>query len=309
MEAARRHHGATSRSGVEMQKHAKGGQGHLSLRLTTTLALVLVVLGAAPHAQPGGSAISGLHATLDAILDLYVRDGLVYYRTLRGERARLDRYAGALNVSPATYEGWSRDEQAAFWVNAYNTFVLRTVINNYPIRGRSTQYPPNSIRQVPGAFERLTHRAAGRSVTLDQIEKTILPAFGDPRLYLALGRGAVGSGRLRSEAYTGAGLAEQLEAVAEDCVDRSECSLLDKDAGELSITPIFSWHEQEFIKAYSEPGEQAYPGRSALELAILRLLEPNFLPTERAFLRRNTFRVKFVAFDWRLNDLTDGGPR
>ncbi|MPZ18842.1 MAG: DUF547 domain-containing protein [Luteitalea sp.] len=279
-------------------------------RLTTHLALILVtLLAAAPRAQPGQSA-GGMHATLDAILDLYVRDGLVYYAALKGERARLDRYAASLNVSPATYDAWSRDEKAAFWVNAYNTFVLQTVINNYPIRGGSKQYPANSIRQIPGAFERLSHRAAGRSVTLDEIAKVILPELADPRLSLALGRGAVGSGRLRSEAYTGARLGKQLEAVAQDCVNRSECSMLDKETGELSVTPIFSWHEQELVKAYARQGdgETTYKGRSPIELAILHLLEPNLFPRERAFLRRNTFRLKFTTFDWRLNDLTGGGP-
>jgi hypothetical protein len=280
-------------------------------RLTPPFALLLAtLLVAAPRAQPGQGRGGGMHGTLDAILDLYVRDGLVYYAALKGERARLDRYAASLNVAAATYEGWSRDEKAAFWVNAYNTFVLRTVVNSYPIRGRSKQYPANSIRQIPGAFERLTHRAAGRSVTLDQISKTILPEFGEPRLYLALGRGAVGSGRLRSEAYTGSRLAEQLEAVAKDCIDRAECSILDRETGELSVTAIFSWHDDEFIKAYAKQGDAdgVYKGRSPIELAIVQFLEPNLFPRERAFLRQNTFRVKYTTFDWRLNDLTGGGP-
>ena len=37
--------------------------------------------------------------------------------------------------------------------------------------------------------------------TLDEIEKNVIAKFGDARLLLALGRGAIGSGRLRSEAY------------------------------------------------------------------------------------------------------------
>src|SRR5258708_36034340 len=83
----------------------------------------------------------------------------------------------------------------AFWVNAYNAFVLETVINHYPLHA--------TVKQVPGAFDKTPWRAAGKTLTLDQIEKTILPEFKEPRLYLALGRGAVGGGRLRSEAYTG----------------------------------------------------------------------------------------------------------
>src|SRR3954470_5661584 len=91
-----------------------------------------------------------LHRPLDQILDVNVRDGLVYYRALRGERGRLDRYVASLNVPAATYQGWSRDEKVAFWLNGYNAIVLQTVINNYPIHGKSSRYPQNSIRQIPG---------------------------------------------------------------------------------------------------------------------------------------------------------------
>ena len=79
--------------------------------------------------------------------------------------------------------------------------MLKTVVDRYPIPQRTAEYPARSIRQIPGAFERTAHRVAGRMVTLDQIEQTILSEFHDPRLYLALGRGAIGGGRLRSEAY------------------------------------------------------------------------------------------------------------
>src|SRR5512133_1450047 len=73
----------------------------------------------------------GLHKPLDQILDVNVRDGLVYYRALRAGRAQLDRYAASLNIPAATYQGWPREQQMAFWLNAYNTFVLQTVIDHY----------------------------------------------------------------------------------------------------------------------------------------------------------------------------------
>src|SRR5262249_43139827 len=151
----------------------------------------------------------------------------------------------------------SRDEQLAFWVNAYNALVLRTVIDHYPIQGRSADYPQKSIRQIPGAFERLQHRVAGRMVTLDQIERDVLPTFQDPRVYFALGRGAVGSGRLRSEAFSPARLEEQLADVAAECVSRSQCVQIDAGGARLSASAIFSWHEKEFSAAYAEKASPA----------------------------------------------------
>src|SRR5436190_1567763 len=80
-----------------------------------------------------------------------------------------------------TLKGWSRARQLAYWINAYNAFVLRTVIDNYPIRGRSSDYPQNSIRQIPGSFERRQFRAGGRMLTLDAIEKDVIGGFAEPR--------------------------------------------------------------------------------------------------------------------------------
>jgi Protein of unknown function, DUF547 len=253
--------------------------------------------------------VGAFHRPLDQILDVNVRDGLVYYRALRADRGRLDRYLASLNVPSATYDGWSRDEKMAFWVNAYNAFVLQTVIDHYPIRGRGGNYPPNSIRQIPGAFEQIKHRAAGRSLTLDEIEKTVLPEFKDPRLSLALGRGAVGSGRLRSEAYDGGHMTEQLNRLQSEFVSERTMLRIDRTAGEVSLTPIVGWHEEEFIAAYDKGASGPLANRSPIERAIVAFIAPHLLPLERELVEKNAFKVTYHTFDWRLNDLTGGPPQ
>ena len=111
----------------------------------------------------------------------------------------------------------------------------------------------NSIRQIPGAFEQVKHRVAGRSLTLDEIEKTVLPEFKEPRLYLALGRGAVGSGRLRSEAYAADRLKQQLDDLQQEFVNEETMIKIDRAANVVSVTPILSWRSAEFVAAY-DPG-------------------------------------------------------
>jgi hypothetical protein len=259
--------------------------------------VIALCLVAAPRAQ----------STYDQLLDLYVRDGFVYYRALKQDRAKFDTYVAAL--STAAIEAAPKDEQLAFWLNAYNALVLRTIIDHYPIAQRTAEYPPHSIRQIPGAFERLPHKVAGRTLTLDQIEQTVLPAFHDPRVYLALGRGAVGSGRLRSEAYTAARVAAQLKEVAEECVSRPECVQLDRVTTTLNVSAIFSWREKEFSAAYAEAAPAAFANRSPIERAVLALIQPKLLTTEREALAKNDFKMAFKPFDWTLNDLTGRGGR
>lgn len=250
----------------------------------------------------------GMHRSLDIILDTYVREGLVYYRALRAERGRLDTYISNLDLPATVIEGWSQDEQAAFWLNAYNAIVLRTVVNAYPIRGTKAEYPRDSIQQIPGAFSR-KHRVGGRSLSLQEIETDVIASFGDPRMFFALGRGSIGGGRLRSEAFTGARLQSQLASVAAECVTRNECFRYDPGADRILISPVFGWRESAFTKAW--PGDSAGPfaSRTPLERAVLHLVRPHVLPSEGRALDRNTFTVAYEEYDWRLNDLTDGGPR
>ena len=274
---------------------------------TATLACVVVLacLVVAPVAQESGEAARS--RTFDQLLDLYVRNGDVYYRAIKSERARLDSYVSQLGT--ASVEKAPRAEQIAFWLNAYNALVLRTVADHYPIQGKSSAYPARSIRQIPGAFDRLPHRVAGRTLTLDQIEQTVLSGFGDPRVYFALGRGAVGSGRLRSEAFTAARLEAQLADVAAECVTRAQCINIDRATGKVAASPIFSWREKEFAAAYGDKAPAAFAGRSPIERAVIAFVTPTLLATEKEFIAANTFQVAYSAFDWTLNDLTGRGGR
>ncbi len=259
---------------------------------------VFLLSSSSPSAQQPPSTADPIHRPYDQLLDLYVRDGLVYYRAVRSERSRLDRYVASLGaVTPATYQGWNREQRIAFWINAYNAFVLQGAASAYPPRG-------GSLRNVPGFFDKRPHRAAGRSLTLDQIENTILPEFRDPRVYFALGRGANGSGRLKSEAYTAAKLEEQLRGQTEEFLQQQNHVKIDQLTGELAVSPIVGWHEAEFVAAYSgtELGSR-FANRSPLERAVLALIDPVLLPGERAWLQKTPFKVTYQDFDWSLNEL------
>ena len=279
-------------------------------RITLIAVLAVFAVMAAPSAavvaQQTPSTADPFHRALDQILDLNVRDGMVYYRALQSSRAGLDRYVASLNVPAETYAGWSQPQQMAFWVNAYNALVLQTVVTHYPVRSKSAEYPAGSIRLIPGAFDKTKHRVAGRTLTLDEIEKTVLPAFKEPRLFLALGRGAVGSGRLRSEAFSADRLTQQLDAVAVDMMTHEQMIKIDRGQGTISLSPIFSWREAEFVAAYDPGATGAFAERSPIERAVIAFIRPRLLPLEKEFVQKNAFRIVFHAFDWRLNDLTGG---
>ena len=259
----------------------------------------------AQQPSPTPADVEALHRPYDEILDLYVRDGLVYYHALKVERAKFDRYVTALGeVSADTLKSWPPDRQLAYWINAYNAFVLRTVIDGYPIRGKAPEYPSNSIRQIPGAFERRQFRAGGRMLTLDAIEKDVIGEFNDARALLALGRGAVGGPRLKSEAYTAARLDAQLDKMVTELVDNRELVFVDSANDRVSVNPVFSWREPLFTRSLAERAPAVYATRSPIERSVMALIDALLVPNEAEFVRKNTFRMVFHDFDWKLNDLT-----
>jgi hypothetical protein len=268
------------------------------------LAALIVTGVVTSTAQPVPSSVHPLHRPFDQLLDVYVRDGFVYYNALRIERRGIDAYVASLNSQAAeSLAKGSGDEQKAFWINAYNALVLRTVIDHFPIRGRAKEYPAGSIRQIPGAFEKASHRVAGRQVSLDGIEKDILAPLGDARVFLALGRGSYGGGRLRSEAFDAPTIEQQLAAVAVESASRVELVAIDEASNVVTMSPLFSWREPIFVATFADKAAPAFAQRSALERAVLALISDHVSTPERLFLQKNAFKMQFHEYDWRLNDL------
>lgn len=276
--------------------------------LVAAAVVMAAITVSAQNYQPSPD-LDALHVPFDALVDMHVRDGLVYYRALQADRGRLNRYIASLNAPSVVsgYAKWSDDQKKAFWLNAYNALVLRTVVGHYPIRGAAKGYPANSIRQIPGAFEKTPHTIAGKSVTLDHIETTILAEFDDPRVYLALGRGAIGSGRLRSEAFSTKGVDRQLAQTKAQFATTPRWARVDALTGKVSISPIVSWRSAAFIEEYADDSFDL-PKREPIERAVIGFLRPHLLEAEEEFIKKNTFQLTYEPFDWRLNDLTGGRP-
>ena len=104
-------------------------------------------------------------------------------------------------------------------------------------------------------------------------------------------------------------LESQLKEVSEECLTRSECVHLDRDANKLTVSAIFSWREKDFVAAYADKAPEAYAARSPVERAVLAFIEPKLLTTERDFLAQNQFQLAYRPYDWSLNDLTGRGGR
>jgi len=165
------------------------------------------------------------HLIYDSLLRKYVHNGRVDYKGFKASAEEFDTYLRGLgSVSERDYANWPREEKLAFWINAYNAFTVKAVIDNYPIKGSVFSfYPRNSIRQIDGVWDKLRFRAIGKMVNLEEIEHEILrKQFKEPRIHFAIVCASLGCPDLRSEAYRADIINEQFESAAIEFVNNPE---------------------------------------------------------------------------------------
>lgn len=290
-----------------------------TLIIATTVVLVAVGgwwAGSSQRAEPefvqftapSGTAQAAEFAfdSYGAALRRYVNErGLVNYRGLKAGSANLDAFSASLaTISPAQFDSWSEPRKIAFWLNAYNALTLEAIIRNYPIRSsflRSTIYPKNSIRQIPGVWDKLRFSVAGREMTLDEIEHATLRAkFNEPRIHVALVCAALSCPPLRTEPYAGEHLDHQLDDQARTFLASPHGLRIERKAGKVYLSSIFKWFGQDFVKTYGT--RKQFSRKSDIERAILNFVSRYVSDADRDFLLSGEYQIEYLDYDWTLNE-------
>lgn len=248
------------------------------------------------------------HEELDHLLKKYVKNGLVNYRGILAESDAFYRYVTSLGaVSQPTVNMWSREQQMAYWINAYNAFTIQAIIERYPIKSRSLIgifFPRNSILQISGIWSRLTFNAGGQHLTIGQIEHDILrKRFIDPRIHFAIVCAAGSCPVLRSEAYRFDVLERQLHEQAIQFVnDPNRGARWDADKKRLYVSKIFKWFKEDFNPNTLTFGSSNQPHTTSdavLDFISIYLRNESFA---KALAENRDIRLSYLAYDWRLNE-------
>lgn len=257
-------------------------------------------------AVPGAAlaAFDRSHAQFDTLLRSHVIDGRVDYSRLVDDPHRLRAYMDSLAaVTSAELGAWPRDDQLAFWINAYNAFVLMSVVEHYPLERHTLvglAFPANSVWQVPDVWKTARWRAAGRAVSLDMIENRIIrPSFRERRTHFALVCAATSCPNLRSEVYRGDRLDQQLEdQTRRFLADPNKGLRLDRGNGKVLLSKIFDWYAADFMPAQASSGGRRVVERGVIEFVSTHSVDPGV----REFLLNPRVRLGYLPYDWTLND-------
>jgi len=198
--------------------------------------------------------------------------------------ARDPRWAALLGALATADAPRTRAERLAFWVNVYNVLAIDVVLQNLPL---------DSIRDA-GSFlrpiwDRPAGRAAGRDVSLGEIEHEILRPLGDPRIHAAIVCASTSCPSLPREAFRAARLDAQLDAsVQRFLADPRKGARVTEAGAALRLSKIFDWFEDDFEAA---GGVRAW-------------LLPRLPERESAWLRAlgRSAPLDYFEYDWSLND-------
>jgi hypothetical protein len=235
------------------------------------------------------------HAALDDLLTVHVSSGWVDYRALRRERPKLQAYLGTLGDLPReSFEDFSPSEQLALLINAYNAFTLELILEHYPVR---------SIRDIPGAWDRLRWRLVGQEVTLNEIEhEWIREFYGDARVHCALVCASRSCPRLLNGAYEGDHLNAQLDRASRAFVRDDALNRLDRDSSRLHISKIFEWYRHDFVARWGRSPVPQGSEASSAHRAVVGFIR-DYLPEDEAgYLRDHPVKIAYNEYDWRLNE-------
>lgn len=236
------------------------------------------------------------HSTWNECLGRVASNGYVNYAALKNDRALLDTYldeVGALSID--VLGSFNREERIAFWINLYNASLVRLILDAYPV---------NSIEEIPELYDSRTIGVIGEYFSLRELRDELLRrGFRDERIMIALSSGRMDSPRLLPEAYVGNRLEEQLNRAANQFVDDPSLNLISPGGKKIYLSSLFHDFGEDFVFNY---GSSDTPKRfSETEAAVIGfLLNHSRDPQKRLFLNTGRYKVDYLAYNSRLNDVS-----
>ena len=262
--------------------------------------IALALPTTAPASDP--LVLASLYAPYQQILDAHLTEkrldggGLVSafdYDAAMADPAvedRLDEQSASLaNFDPEQLD--DRAAATAFWVNAYNFFMLRHILEN-PIDGGVIDSVKDygSFFNPYKVFSREIFTVGGGNYSLDGIEKGILlgddyaeRGWKDARVHFAVNCASVGCPPLRSSIYT----VDNVDALLEENTRRALSTPyhLRREGDTLMLTQLFEWYAADY-RAEAE----------SVRAWLLRFADD--VTAEKI---RGTDGIDYIEYDWRLN--------
>lgn len=202
--------------------------------------LTIIALLSFAFSFAGGGEVKFDHSKWDQLLQKHVTaKGNVNYDGFVKDKATLDAYLNSLSETKPN-DTWSRNDAMAYWINAYNAFTVKLILNNYPVK---------SIMNINGgkAWDLKFIEIKGEKYSLNNIEHDILrKKYTDPRIHFAVNCASVSCPKLLNTAFFAETLETQLEKAAKEFINNDSKNSISSNKAQVS--KLFDWYKDDFTK-------------------------------------------------------------
>jgi hypothetical protein len=251
------------------------------------LAVFVALILAAPSEPFAASAnpdsVGPDYSLFSQVLRDHVKNGAVNYKALKTDKRLADFVEILKKTDPNKISAKNR---LAFWINAYNAFVLKVVVDQYPIKSIMSK---TAYAFGKSNFQKKLVTVNGVQYSLNDVENDIIRPMGDPRIHFAINCAAKSCPPLRAEAFAPGRLNEQLEEQTRNFINNPASNSFDFSNNAATVSKIFDWFEEDFKKY--DAGVVAFIGR--------------YLPPEQGkhlLANAKTVKIKHHDYNWDLNE-------
>jgi Protein of unknown function, DUF547 len=219
------------------------------------------------------------HRLLGQVFSLHVKDGLVDYPAVQTDH-RFPAYLAQLDrMDPNALA--TRHERLAFWINAYNAFAVKGIVDHYS---------PTSLVGRYRYFIGRNYRVGGSTVNLYDLERQVLiKQFQEPLIHFAIVCASTSCPKLQPWSYEPDQLNIQLDRVAREFINDPTRNRFDRKKKVASLSMIFKWFEEDFTKAAG----------SVVSYITRYVNDPELVQD----LMQSDYRIEYLEYDWSLNGI------
>ena len=208
------------------------------------------------------------------------KDGLVDYKGFISDKDKLQSYLNTLSENPPA-KSWTDNDKIAYWLNAYNAFTIKLIVDHYPVKSIKDLGAKHQIIFINTPWDIKFFKIGGKTMTLNRIEHRILrQEFREPRIHFALNCASLSCPKLRREAYEGSRLDAQLTDQAKEFLSDPSRNELNHKTPKLSA--IFSFYGKDITK---------WSGKSIIE----------FINQYTAIKIDENAELDYLDYNWDLN--------
>jgi len=218
------------------------------------------------------------HDAFDQLLKKHVlEDGRVNYKGFIKDSVAFNKYLSNLSNHPPN-KTWTANEDKAFWINVYNAFTIKLIIDNYPVK--SIKDLGGSLYKINTSWDIQFIKIGDETYDLNNVEHAKLRrVYNDPRIHFAVVCASKSCPKLLNEAYVAARLDEQLDQAGRDFLKNDFRNNISTDKA--AISSIFKWYKGDFT------------GNGTL-IDFLNKYSPVKI--------KSSAEISYLDYDWSLND-------